>query len=177
MTERERNADSAMARFIDPLCRNNFIDSNILDEVADGQVEAVQEIIRASDDGEITVLLPYSVCNEIKRPNTPAQVKKIVSHFVFSVEVNLTENEKSSYRDLLGAVKGDAQEKNIAPDLFHVWEAAKNGGGCFITRDKRLLARAPAIADRLQIEVMTPARFLELLAEARQRKAEHEKRQ
>ena len=29
-----------MARFVNPLIRNNFVDANILDEVADGQNEA-----------------------------------------------------------------------------------------------------------------------------------------
>ena len=162
-----------MARFIDPLYHNNFVGSNILDEVADGQDAAVQEIMRVCEAGEITVLLPYSVCNEIKRPNTPTHVQRVVRHFVYSIEVNLTANEQHSYQALVDAVRGDAQEQNIEPDLFHVWEAAKNGGGHFITRDKRLLARGVAIADRLQIEVVTPSDFLARLVEARQREIDH----
>ena len=35
-----------MACFIDPLRVNNLIDANILDDVADGQDEAVNEIVR-----------------------------------------------------------------------------------------------------------------------------------
>lgn len=69
-----------MARFIDPLYHNNFIDSNILDEVVDGHEAAVQEVVRIADAGEITVLLPYSVCNEIKQPNTPAHVRLAMAH-------------------------------------------------------------------------------------------------
>lgn len=155
-----------MARFIDPLYHNNFIDSNILDEVVDGHEAAVQEIMRIADAGKITVLLPYSVCNEIKKPNTPAHVRLAVNRFIFSIEVNLTANQRQNYRDLVESVRGDAEERNIAPDLFHVWEAANNGGGYFISRDKRLLARSGAIAELLQIEVVTPAEFLDRIAMA-----------
>lgn len=155
-----------MARFIDPLYHNNFIDSNILDEVVDGHEAAVQEIVRIANAGEITVLLPYSVCNEIKQPNTPTHVRLAVNHFIFSIEVNLTANERQNYRDLVDSVRGNAEERNIAPDLFHVWEAAKNGGGYFISRDKRLLARNRAIAELLQIEVVTPTEFLNRIAMA-----------
>ncbi|MFN3078111.1 MAG: hypothetical protein ABT940_14815, partial [Alphaproteobacteria bacterium] len=61
--------------------------------------------------------------------------------------------------DFIKAVKGNAEEKNIAPDLCHVFEAAKYGG-YFITRDKRLLARSGAIASVLQIDVVTPTKWV-----------------
>ncbi len=126
-------------------------------------------VMSIADAGEITVLLSYSVCNEIKKPNTPAHVSLVVNRFNFSIEVNLTVNERQNYRDLVDSVRGDAEERNIAPDLFHVWEAAKNGGGYFISRNKRLLARSSAIAELLQIEVVTPAEFLDQIAMAHSR--------
>ena len=157
-----------MTRFIDPLHFNNFIDANILDNVADGEDAAVNKIVDLAQSGEITLLLPYSVQNELKNPNTPAHVRRAATLFLFSVEVGLTDGERRHYRDLVDAVKGNAEEKNIAPDLFHVCEAAKYGG-YFITRDKRLLHRSGAIASILQIDVVTPTVFLERVAEARQR--------
>ncbi len=157
-----------MTRFIDPLLFNNFVDANILDDVADGEDAAVNEIVDLAQSGKITLLLPYSVQNELKNPTTPAHVQRAATLFPFSVEVRLTEGERRRYRDLVAAVKGDAKEKNIAPDLFHVCEAAKYGG-YFITRDKRLLARSGAISSELQIDVVTPMVFLERIAEARQR--------
>jgi len=160
-----------MARFIDPFCFNNFVDANILDEVADGEDAAVNEIVSLAGTGEITLLLPYSVQNELTNSNTPAHVRRAATHFLFSVEVELTDEERRRYRDLVAAVKGNAEEKNIAPDLFHVCEAAKYGG-YFITRDKRLLARSDAIAAILQIDVVTPTEFLKRVAESRQRAAE-----
>jgi len=60
----------------------------------------------------------------------------------------------------VAAAKGNAKGENIAADLFHVCEAAKYGG-YFITRDKRLRARAGVVANMLQIDVVTPSQFLE----------------
>lgn len=157
-----------MARFIDPLYVNNLIDANILDDVADGQDAAVQEIVRLTDNGEITVLLPYSVRDEVKNANTPAHVRSAADLFVFSEQVNLTEGEKRQYQTLVAAAKGTAEEKNIAADLFHVCEAAKYGG-YFITRDKRLLARSAVIEKILQIDIVSPNEFLERVAQGRKR--------
>ncbi|MDA1101714.1 MAG: hypothetical protein O2967_22360 [Proteobacteria bacterium] len=82
--------------------------------------------------------------NELNNQNTPAHVQRAATLFLFSVEVGLTDGERRRYCDLVAAVKGDAEEKNIVPDLFHVCEAAKYGG-YFITRDKRLLARKDGV--------------------------------
>jgi len=164
-----------MVRFIDPLRFNNFVDANILDDVADGQDTAVKEIVCLARSGEITVLLPYSVQNELRNPNTPAHVRQAATKFLFSMEVPLTAEELRRYRNLVEAVKGDAEEKNIGPDLFHVCEAAKYGG-YFITRDKRLLARSEAIARILQIDVVTPSVFLDRVAEARKRAMRYDQR-
>ena len=55
-----------MSRFIDPFCFNNFVDANILDDVADAEDAAVNEIVELAQSEEITLLLPYSVQNELK---------------------------------------------------------------------------------------------------------------
>lgn len=163
-----------MTRFISPLHSNNFIDANILDDVADGQDAAVGEIVRLARSGEVTVLLPYSVQNELANPNTPAHVRRAATTFLFSIQVDLTEEEQRRYLALVGAVKGNAEEKNIAPDLFHVCEAAKYGG-YFITRDKRLLARSGAISKVLQIDVVTPSVFLDRVTQAREREKTYQR--
>jgi predicted nucleic acid-binding protein len=161
-----------MARFIDPLYTNNFLDANIFDEIADGQEAAVHEILRIYDDEHITLLLPYSVQAELEDPKTPEAVKKASQHFVYSIEVNLTGGEKELYQKLLAEVTGDSQPKNIARDLFHVFEAQKNGGGHFVTRDKRLLKRSDAIEALLHIEVLTPEDFVNKVREAQERERE-----
>ena len=164
-----------MARFIDPFYTNNFLDANILNEVANGQSEAVQEILRLLDEEPIAFLLPYSVQNELKDPSTPEPVLKASHYFGYSIEVKLTDGENKLYQRLLAEASGEAESKNIARDLFHVFEAQKYGGGHFITRDKRLLKRSDAIAQALQIEVLTPEAFLEKVRMAKERKAKFEK--
>jgi predicted nucleic acid-binding protein len=165
-----------MARFIDPLYTNNFLDANIFNEIADGQQEAVQEILRIYDGEDITLLLPYSVQAELEDPNTPESVRKASHQFIYSVEVTLTDGEKKLYEKLLAEVTGDSEPKNIARDLFHVFEAQKNGGGHFVTRDKRLLKRSEAIAGLLNIEVVTPEDFVGKVRRAKERGREFARR-
>jgi hypothetical protein len=72
-----------MARFIDPFRVNNLVDANILDDAADGQDAAVREIVRLAETRQITLLLPYSVRNELSDPNTPAHVRRAADQFLF----------------------------------------------------------------------------------------------
>lgn len=164
-----------MARFIDPFYANNFLDANIFDEIDDGE-EAVQEMLRIYDQESITLILPYSVQAELGDPNTPTAVKKASQQFIYSIQVSLTEGEKKLFEKLLAVVTGDSKPENIARDLFHVFEAQKNGGGHFITRDKRLLKRRDAIADLLGVEVLTPEAFVAKIREAQARSEEFDRR-
>lgn len=165
-----------MARFIDPLYTNNFLDANIFDEIADGQDAAVQEILRIYQEESVSLILPYSVQAELEDPNTPAAVKKASQQFVYSVKVSLTDGEKKVYEKLLAEVTGDSKPENIARDLFHVFEAQKNGGGHFVTRDKRLLKRGNEIAELLGVEVLTPEGFVSKVREAQEREREFARR-
>jgi predicted nucleic acid-binding protein len=157
-----------MARFVDPFRVNNFIDANFFDDISDGENDSVKRIVEMADSGEIQVLLPHSVKSEIEHPNTPARVRIAALAFLYSVQVQLTPTEFSGIEQLVELTKGDAQEKNIRPDLLHVAEAAKYGG-YYISRDKRLLSRAAKIAELLGVEVVSPSMFLAKVAEARAR--------
>ena len=171
---RFRPTGEKMARFIDPFYTNNFLDANIFDEIDDGR-EAIEEIVRIYDQGSITLILPYSVQAELADPSTPAAVKNASQQFIYSMQVSLTDGEKKAYEKLLSVVTGDSKPENIARDLFHVFEAHKNGGGHFITRDKRLLKRGDAIVDLLGIEVLTPEAFVAKVREAQARSEEFER--
>ena len=160
-----------MARFVNPLDFPSFVDAMILDDVADGQNDAVAEIVRLSEANEISVRLPYSVKDELAHPSTPAAARRAEALFLFSLPVTLTAEERVRFEGLVEAAKGEAKEKNIRRDLFHVWEASKYGAGYFITRDKRLLGRNPTIARHVQTEVVLPIAFLNRVAEARSRVA------
>lgn len=91
-----------MARFIDPFYTNNFLDANIFNEVANGQNEAVEVILRVYDEESITLLLPYSVQFELEDASTPDTVRKASQNFIYSIEVQLTEGEKKLSQNRLG---------------------------------------------------------------------------
>lgn len=155
-------------RFIDPLIyKMTFIDANILNCEDDGEGAALGRILKLNDEEGIILFLPYSVQEEVNNPNTPEYVKQAARKFLFSCRVQLTAEELERYRKLVDAVKGNAKEKNIKKDLFHVAEAAKYGSKYFLTRDKRLLARSQKIAQQMDIAVLTPSAFMEKVDESR----------
>jgi len=116
-----------VARFIDPFYSNTFLDANILNELAGEHGDAVKEILRVYDEEQITLLLPYSVQAELEEPEAPVVVRDVARTYIYSVEVQLTQGERAIYARLLQEVTGNAQPKNIERDLFHVFEAHKNG--------------------------------------------------
>lgn len=164
-----------MARFVDLLVRITFIDANILNDIADGQNEAVNQIVQLNENCELSIVLPHSVGAEVQDSKTPEYVKRAADRFFFSVEVTLTQPEWQRYYSLLEKVLGNAEAKNIAADLFHVCEAAKYGG-YFITRDKRLLIRAQKILQVVSVEVVSPNEFLTQVEKAKRRTEELKKR-
>lgn len=136
----------------------------------------MQEILRIYEEQSVLLILPYSVQAELEDPNTPVAVKKASQQFIYSIKVTLTDGENELYQRLVAEVTGNSKPENIAKDLFHVFEAQKNGGGHFVTRDKRLLKRANEIAKLLNIEVITPESFVAKVREAQEREREFARR-
>lgn len=157
-----------MARFIDPRWTNNLLDANILDDVANGRDPDVNEIVRLVDDEGLQVVLPYSVKAELESKSTPSHVRAAASHFLFTLQTSLTSQERQRRDRLFEAAKRNADLKNIAADLGHVFEAAKYGG-YFITKDSRLLSRRDTIVEVLQINVVNPREFLAAIEQAKSR--------
>ena len=116
-----------MPRFYDPTRSNNFIDSMILNAVAEGNDPAVNEIMRMMNEDDVPVLLPYSVLAEATRSSTPPRVRAATAEFLQTLEVPLTQPERVQFSRLLLGVAGNATPRRIASDLFHVCEAAKYG--------------------------------------------------
>lgn len=155
-----------MARFINPLFVNSSIDANIVDHIAAVTWEPIRHILELQRANKIQLIIPHSVHTELLRPKTPAEVRAAAQDLIFTIPVGLTVGERKERDHLLKLAKGNAELKNIAADLLHVAEAAKYGG-YFITLDERLLKRAAVISDVIGIEVVTPERFIERVAEAK----------
>jgi predicted nucleic acid-binding protein len=154
-----------MTPSINPLFVNSFIDSNIMHHVAAEHWEPIRRILNLYRTNKIRLIIPFSVHSELMRPTTPADIRTAAQDFIFTIPVSLTPDEVKKHDHLLKVAKGNAELKNIKDDLSHVAEAAKYGG-FFITLDKRLLKRGPAIYDVMGVEVITPEHFLERINEA-----------
>ena len=146
---------------LDPRYGNNFIDANVLDQTGGDEDIAVDEILRLLDDGSFTLLLPHSVKAEIEHPNTPAEVKRRAEKLIYSMPVQLTEQELQTHGEIRAMIQGNAKPGKHTNDAYHLVESAKYGGRHFITNDVRLLRKAPEIWDILQLKVLRPTEFLE----------------
>ena len=149
-----------MARRIDPRIKNNHVDANFFDRLNDGHDAAVDEMISLHRSGVIGLMIPYSVKSELENPDTPADVKARMSGIVFSEPVQLTPGELKEHQEVRNLVRGNARPGKHDMDAFHVVEAAKHGGGYFVTRDHRLLRKAVELEDMLHIKVVTPSDFM-----------------
>jgi predicted nucleic acid-binding protein len=143
-----------------PTLGNNFIDANTLDRTGGPTDADVDRILALAEDGEFTLLLPYSVQAEIAHPNTPSDVKRKASRLIYSMPVQLTEQEKWTHQQIGELIRGNARAGKHANDAFHIVESAKNGGRHFITNDDRLLKKAPEIWQELLIRVLTASEFI-----------------
>lgn len=143
---------------LDPRFGNNLIDANVLDRTGGPEDAAVDEILRIRW-GAFTLLLPYSVKAEIAHPNTPEDVKKRSTEFVYSTRVELTPGEQAKHDQIRDLIQGNAKPGQHDKDAFHLFESAKYGRH-FITNDARLLKKVDEIWEILQLKVLKPSEFL-----------------
>jgi predicted nucleic acid-binding protein len=146
---------------LNPCIGNNFLDSNALDHTDEIEDAAMDEILKLHDKPDtFTLLLPYSVKAEIEHPSTPAEKKRKAAGFLYSMEVQLTQPELATHEKIRALIQGNAQPGRHAKDAFHLVESAKYGGRHFITKDGRLLKKAPEIWVLLRLRVLKPSEFL-----------------
>lgn len=145
---------------LDPRYGNNLFDCNALDRTDPVEDAAMDDILKLHEDPDnFTLLLPYSVKDEIEHPSTPAEKKRLAQNFIFSTEVQLTEPELALHAKVRALIQGNAKPGRHCKDAFHLVESAKYGRH-FITKDARLLKRAPEIWQLLQLRVLKPSEFL-----------------
>src|SRR5688572_589773 len=130
-----------------PLIVNNFIDSCAFDPKYEPETSASNEIFTLSNEQRFGLLIAHSTQKEIEHPNTPAWVKQEAAGLIYSIDVQLTPNEKQLLSDIEVILAGNGKIENIRQDARHVFETQKYGG-YFVTTDKRILARAKELKDR-----------------------------
>jgi predicted nucleic acid-binding protein len=143
---------------LDPRRGNNFLDCNALDRTEEIEDAAMDEILALHQRPDsFTLLLPHSVKAEIEHPSTPAEKKRKAMEFLYSMEVTLTAPELATHEKLQILIQGNAKSGRHERDAFHLVESAKYGGRYFITKDRRLLKKAPEIWVALRLRVVKPS--------------------
>jgi predicted nucleic acid-binding protein len=146
---------------LDPRRGNNFLDCNALDRTEETEDAAMDKILALHEQPDtFTLLLPYSVKAEIEHPSTPSEKKRKAMGFLYSMAVTLTPPELETHEKLRLLIQGNAKSARHEKDAFHLVESAKYGGRYFITKDRRLLKKAPEIWAALRLRVVTPSEFL-----------------
>jgi predicted nucleic acid-binding protein len=165
-----------MARRIDPRLHNNFIDTNFWD-LSDNLLDdsAVTEILHLESEGEIGLILPFSVKMEIAHPTTPSHVKRSASCMIYTEPTELTSNERAIHDSILRIIQGNANPGKHDRDVMHLFEAHKYGGGYFITKDKRLLDKREEVERLLpSLRIVSPRDFIQFFhADASTKRSSH----
>ena len=86
----------------------------------------------------VILIAPGSVRREAQHPNTPDSVRTIISDQIFSLPVENNRDERQLFNRIRAILRGNAASGRHDNDARHVFEAAKYGGGYFITHDGRI---------------------------------------
>jgi len=153
-----------MRGVLDPRICNIILDANATDRDGGPRDTLVDRLLTLHEMGEITIVVPGSVRQEIEHPRTPNSVKTQILPMIFSLPVGKTAAEHETLRDVRSLLRGNASTGKHDADGFHLCEAAKYGGGYFITHDGRMLDKRTELKPLLgpALCIVTLAEFLEI---------------
>lgn len=134
-------------RKLDPRTANTLLDSNALEHSHQTQVN---RLLSLNGEGKINLIVPYGVQSETAHPNTPIQIKDMMSEHLFTLEVERSSSEQQEIARIENILQGNARPGRHSADAKHVFEAAKYGG-YFITHDARIVQ-----TKRRELEAMLP---------------------
>ncbi|WP_397598528.1 hypothetical protein [Sphingorhabdus sp.] len=122
---------------LDPRRANTLLDNNAFEHSDQNQVNRLLSLIA---EGRITLIVPHGVLSEIAHPNTPIQIKDMMSVQLFTEEVESCSTEEQQIARIDAVLQGNARKGRHSADAKHVFEAAKYGG-YFITHDTRIVRK------------------------------------
>ncbi len=149
----------------DPRRTNSFLDSCAFDPKYAPEDKAAQEIRRIANAGGISVLLAHSNQKEIEHPNTPKDVKREAQAMIYTIETNLTQQERAQKAEIHRILTGNGKPEKYAADAAHVFEAGKYIG-YFITTDHRILEKKDELRNVCPAMIVTPSEWLRIYHEA-----------
>jgi hypothetical protein len=97
-------------------------------------------------------------------PRTPGAVKASFVPEIYTIPVGKTRPEIERLNKVEALLRGNATSGKHDADAHHLFEAAKYGGGYFITNDQRILRKCSEIRDILSpaLNIVTVAEFLDI---------------
>lgn len=150
---------------LDPRRVNTLLDNNALEHSDAAQVARLMQL---RDEGKITLAVPKGVRQEAMHPNTPVEISRAMSAQIFTLEVERSEEEERELALLKATLQGNAEPGKHAADAEHLFEAAKYGGGYFITHDTRMLHQKRAALETIlppSLWIVTLDEFLDIYDE------------
>ena len=151
-------------RLLDPRRANSFLDTCAFDPKYAPEDEAAREIRRLSDAGGISILLAHSNQKELDHPNTPDDVKREVRAMIYTIETDLTPEERARKEEIHQVLTGNGNPEKYAADAAHVFEAGKYIG-YFITTDRRILDRKSELQSISGAIILKPSEWLRIYEE------------
>jgi predicted nucleic acid-binding protein len=149
-------------RITDPRYANNFLDSCAFDPKYTPEHEAAERIRNLCSDNHINIVIAHSVAKEIEHPNTPNDVKKEAVKMLFSLEVELTQEEQQRLNKIHSILTGNGEPENYQADAQHIFEAGKYVG-YFITTDGRILRKQEELCKIPNVPIiLKPSEWLDV---------------
>ncbi len=151
-----------MTKRVDPRLFNNFVDANFWDSSGiPNEDTSMQEILDFAEREEVTLILPFSVKAEVDHPNTPPEIKCLAARMIYTLQTNLTPDERKIRTKLQTLIQGNARAGKHDRDVYHLFEAEEYGGGYFITKDDRLLRKSEEVERLLSsLRIVSPSTFM-----------------
>ena len=147
----------------DPNYRNVFLDSCAFDPKYAPEDAASTEIFGRYSAGLLKALtVAHSNLKEIEHPNTPDWVKRAAADAIFTLDVQLTVDERARKERILDVLAGNGGRDKMRQDAAHVFEASKYGG-YFITTDERILKRRDELKGICDAIIVRPSEFVAVL--------------
>jgi len=133
---------------LDPRIVNTHLDSNALEH---SRPDQVSRLLALKADGRINLIVPKGVRLETAHPNTPVEISRTMAAQIFTLEVKRSSREEHELALIKAILQGNAMSGKHAADAEHLFEAAKYGGGYFITHDARMVRQK-----RTELEKVLP---------------------
>lgn len=143
----------------DPRRANSFLDSCAFDPKYAPEDQAAQQIKAIADQGKVGLLLTHSNQKELEHPHTPEDVKREARAMIFTIETDLTPDERRRRTEIHHILAGNGKPEKYVADARHVFEAGKYNG-YFITTDQRILDKRGELSAACAATIVTPSEWL-----------------